>query len=113
MRVALYHPWVYLKSGLERSLLELVRRSEHEWTIYTHHYDLEGTYPEFQEHSVVELSPSISVKRTYSDVIHASYRILQTRLPLENFDALVVSSEGVGDLIGFRNRDVPIIAFCH
>ena len=27
MKIALYHPWIYLKSGLERTILEIARRS--------------------------------------------------------------------------------------
>ena len=35
MRLAVYGSWIYLKSGIERSLVELFRRSRHEWTLYT------------------------------------------------------------------------------
>ena len=113
MRIALYHPWVYLKSGLERSLLEIARRSRHDWTIFTHHYDREGTYPELNNFNVVQLDSSVSVERSFTQVMRASLRIMKTDLPLEHFDALVVSSEGVGDFINFRNHDRPVIAFCH
>ena len=49
MRVALYYPWLYLKSGVERTLLELVTRSRHDWTFITNHYHRDQTYPEFQQ----------------------------------------------------------------
>lgn len=112
MRIALYHPWVYLKSGLERSLLEIVRRSRHDWTIFSHHYDREGTYPDLNDFDVVQLSPPISVKRSFTQVMLASLRIMKTTLPMEHYDALVVSSEGVGDFINFRNHKKPVISYC-
>ena len=64
MRFALYHPWVYLTSGLERTLLELFRRSRHDWVLYTHRYQPETTYPELADFDVVELAPRVSVRGT-------------------------------------------------
>ena len=46
MRLALYHPCVYLTSGVERPFVELLKRSRHDWVIYTHHYSPATTYPE-------------------------------------------------------------------
>jgi hypothetical protein len=39
MKMALYYPWIYLKSGVERTILETIKRSEYEYTIFTNHYD--------------------------------------------------------------------------
>ena len=113
LRIALYHPWVYLKSGLERSLLEIIRRSRHEYTLFTSHYDRNGTYPELAECDVRELNPRISVERTYGKVADGAANVLRLKLPLENYDGLVVSSEGIGDFVNFRNHSKPIISFCH
>ena len=33
-RVALYYPWIYVRSGVERTILELVRRSRHLYEVY-------------------------------------------------------------------------------
>lgn len=111
MRVAIYHPWVYLKSGLERTLLELKRRSRHDWTILTSHYDAEGTYPELRDMGVVELR-RVSVKRRYGTVIRAAATVALTRVPMEKYDALVISCEGLGSLLNFRNHDKPIVCLC-
>lgn len=115
LRIALYHPWVYLKSGLERSLLEIIRRSRHQYTLFTSHYDREGTYPELAKCDVVQLQPRISVERSYGKVADGAMNILRLKLPLDaqNFDGLVVSSEGIGDFVNFRNHSKPIISFCH
>ena len=109
MRVALYHPWVYLKSGLERTLLEIHRRSRHEMRIYTSHYDRQGTYPELASTGVVEL-PRVSVRRSYLAVLGAAAQIARTRLDPSEFDALVISCDGLGDLLTLRNHDRPVLA---
>lgn len=109
MRVALYHPWVYLKSGLERTLLEIHRRSRHQVTIYTSHYDRDGTYPELARAGVVEL-PRVSVRRSYGPVIAAAAQIARTRMDPDAFDALVISCDGLGDLLTLRNHDKPVMA---
>ena len=111
MRVAIYHPWVYLKSGLERTLLELARRSRHDWTIYTSHYDPDGTFPELSALPVVECG-RVSVRRAYAPVLSAAARIATLRLDPAKFDALVVSCDGLGDLLTLRNRTRPVMALC-
>ncbi|MEJ0017321.1 MAG: glycosyltransferase [Acetobacteraceae bacterium] len=111
MRVAIYHPWVYLKSGLERTLLEIVRRSRHDWTIYTNHYDRDASYPELKTMPVVELS-RVSVRRSYGSVVSAGLQMLRTKLDMDRFDALVISCEGLGDLITPRNSSRPVLCLC-
>ncbi len=111
MRVALYHPWIYLKSGLERTILEIHRRSRHDWTFYTSHYDRAGTYPELAAARIVELS-RVSVKRSYGAVAMGALSIALRRLDPRDFDVLVVSCEGLGDLVTLRNTARPIGCLC-
>lgn len=110
MKVALYHPWVYLRSGIERWMVEVVTRSRHDWTVYTHHHDPAGTYPEVARLDVVELAPRVQVRRSLGPLLHAARTIATTRLPAA--DAVLVSSEGLGDLVALRAR-APIAAYCH
>jgi glycosyltransferase involved in cell wall biosynthesis len=112
MRVAVYHPWIYLKGGAERTLLELVRRSRHAWTVYTNHYDREGTFPEFADLDVVELG-RVSVRRTALHAGLAAARVLAQSIPLNDTAALMISSEGLGNLAVLRPRGVPVFSFCH
>ena len=112
MRLALYHPWAYLRSGIERIFVELFRRSGHIWTLYTHHLDRDGTYRELCDFDVVELTPRVSVERSLGPLAHAAWTIARTRLPVDRHDGLLVSSEGLGDLIVARN-DLPTACFCH
>jgi len=111
VRIALYHPWVYVKSGLERTLLEIVRRSRHDWTVYTSHYDREGTYPELKDLPIVELS-RVSVRRTYGAALSGAMHLATTRIDLRNFDALVISCDGLGDLLTLRNASRPLLCLC-
>lgn len=112
MKVALYHPWVYLMSGIERMLVEVLARSRHDWTIYTHHHEPEATYPELRAARIVELSPRVSVRRELRPLAHAAATMARCRLPTMEERALLVSSEGLGDLVMARAR-LPAVCYCH
>ncbi|MDA8093252.1 MAG: glycosyltransferase [Betaproteobacteria bacterium] len=112
MKFAVYHPWIYLHGGIERSLLELVRRSRHDWTIFTGCYDADHTFREFQSLNVRQLRPT-SVKRTYGGVLRSVLQAMLQKLPLdEDTDAIVVWCDGIGDMVTFRNRSVPVFNIC-
>jgi glycosyltransferase involved in cell wall biosynthesis len=110
LRPAIYYPWVYLKGGAERTLLELVRRSRHEWVIYTNHYDPADTFPEFASLDIRALS-RVSVKRTIGSVARASLTLLTQSLDLNGHESLVVVSEGLGNLVAMRSR-IPVSCVC-
>lgn len=112
MRVALYHPWIYLHSGIERSFVELLARSRHDWLLLTHHHEPDATYPELRDAQVVQLDPPVSVRRSLGPLAQAAWRIGRARLPLDGARALLVSSEGLGDLVAPRSP-VPVAAYCH
>ncbi|MBL8702120.1 MAG: glycosyltransferase [Alphaproteobacteria bacterium] len=111
MRVAVYYPWVYVKSGIERIIVELKRRSRHDISILTHHYDRDATYPELKSMGVVEVG-HVPVSRDYLSVAKAGWIIGRTRLDTSAFDAMIVCCEGLGSLINFRNDDRPILNVC-
>lgn len=112
MKIALYYPWIYLKSGIEKTIVELTVRSKHQWTIFTSHFDPENTFSEFKTRDVIELK-RVSVKRSYLNVLKAAITILFQKIDMKNYDILWVHSEGLGDLVTFRNCKKPIICFCH
>ena len=111
MRLALYHPWIYLHGGAERVITELLARSRHDWVVYTHHYQPDGTFTPLREH-VVELGPPVSVRRAFRPLLHAAATMAATRLPDGSARALLVSSEGLGDLLLAR-ASLPSVAYCH
>lgn len=110
MRPALYYPWVYLKGGAERTLLELLGRSRHEWVLYTNRYEPESTFPEFRTLPVEPLR-EVSVRRTIRGVTLAGLTLLTQRLDLRRHDGLLVVSEGLGNLVAMRSR-VPTSCIC-
>jgi glycosyltransferase involved in cell wall biosynthesis len=111
MKIALYQPWIYLHGGLEKSLLELVTRSEHEWVVYTGHYEPENTFKEFSNVDVRVLKPT-TVKRTIGGTLYSAFQVASQSIPDEDFDAVVVWCDGIGDLITYRNHDLPIFNIC-
>jgi glycosyltransferase involved in cell wall biosynthesis len=113
VRFAIYHPWVYLRSGLERTFLELCRRSRHEWVTYTHHHQPDTTYDELSNYTeVIELTPRVSVQRSLIPLVGAAATIARARLPQDGSQGLLVSSEGLGDFILNHYRGSSV-AFCH
>jgi glycosyltransferase involved in cell wall biosynthesis len=112
MRVALYHPWIYLKGGIERTLLELVRHSRHDWALFTGYYDPEGTFPEFRSLSVRTLG-GVSVKRDTLSVALSCARVGLTGRDWSGHDALMVSCDGIGNLATIRTSGVPLLSLCH
>jgi glycosyltransferase involved in cell wall biosynthesis len=111
LNVALYYPWLYLKSGGERTVSEILRRSRHNWTIITNRYEADSTFDGLRSANIVEL-PRVSVRRSFHHVASAGWRMLHQKLDLGNQDALVVFCEGLGDLVTFRNHDIPLICLC-
>ena len=110
MKPAIYYPWVYLKGGAERVLVELMQRSRHDWTLFTNRYEPDQTFPEFADLRVVPLD-TVSVRRSIHDVARAAVTLLTQRLDLANHDALFVVSEGLGNLVAGRSR-VPTSCIC-
>jgi glycosyltransferase involved in cell wall biosynthesis len=112
VKLALYHPWIYVTGGVERSLLHIVSRSRHDWTLYTHHFDSASTFPGLRDARVVVLDPQVSVRRALPSLAQAAYRIGRSRLPVGDEQALLVSSEGLGDFVMARN-ELPTVCYCH
>ncbi len=112
MQFVVYHPWVYLTGGAERLLAKLMQHSRHEWVLATHHYAPETTFADFLDLEVVELAPRVSVERSVRPVLHAARTLSSTPLPDLGADALLVSSEGLGDLV-MAKAQLPAAVYCH
>jgi glycosyltransferase involved in cell wall biosynthesis len=111
MKFALYQPWIYVKGGLERSLLELVSRSRHQWRIYTSHYEPHNTFSQFAGLGVTQLG-TVSVDRKISTVFISALQMLRLKVPTEGCDGLVIWCDGIGDLLTFRNASLPTYTIC-
>jgi len=110
VRPALYYPWVYLKGGAERVLLELMRRSRHDWTLYTNHFEPAATFPELSEFRVVQLR-EVSVRRTIPEVARAMLTLGTQRVDFAGHDSLMVVSEGLGNFVAARSP-IPTSCIC-
>jgi glycosyltransferase involved in cell wall biosynthesis len=112
MRVAMYYPWIYVRGGIERTILELARRSRHDWTVFTSHFRPEDTFPEYRSLDVRILG-SVSVKRDVGSVGRACLSLLKSSYNWDGFDAVMVSCDGIGNLVALRSRNVPLLCLCH
>lgn len=114
MRLAVYHPWVYLPGGIERCLVELFERSRHDWTLYTHHFEPAATFPALAGAHVVRLAPGVSTRRSLGPLAFAAGVLATARVPptRARVAALLVSSEGLGDFVALR-APVPAAVYCH
>lgn len=113
MRFALYHPWTYLRGGIERMIAEYLSRTRHDWTLYTHYHQPETTFEELRTFDVVELRPRVTVRRTLPHLVRAAATIASCKLPSDGSRGLLISSEGLGDLLLTRNRRLPAVVYCH
>lgn len=112
MKFATYQPWLYLHGGLERTILELVSRSRHQWTIFTGYYDPSGTFPGFADLDVRTLRPT-TVRRDIGSVLRSAGQVGLQKLPLDpDVDAVVIWCDGLGDMIVFRNHSLPVFNIC-
>lgn len=108
----MYYPWIYVKGGIERTILEIARRSRHDWTVFTSHYNPADTFPEFADIDV-RLLGSVSVKRDVLSVSRACAELLSRPGQWRDFDALMVSCDGIGNLVALRTGGVPLLCLCH
>jgi len=110
MNVALYCPRISQTGGAERTILELSRRSDHQYTLFTHCFDGDRTFPELKRQKITAL-PKIPAERNFGCVARAMWGVISQSLP-DGFDVLLVICEGFGDLIVLRNYRTPVVCVC-
>ncbi len=111
MKVAVYHPWIHMKGGGERILIELLRKSRHKITLFTSHYDRNSTFPDFEKFKVIEIS-RIPIKGELFRGLVFTAHLLLSKIDLQKFDVFAISTGGIGELISMRNRSKPILCIC-
>ena len=113
LRIALYHTWLHSRGGGEQVILELLKRSRHHIEVFTHHYNPASTYPELADYPLHVLA---ATDMPHGDLARGALfasLAASAKLPLEDFDALVVSTGGIAELILLRNHGKPAIAYVH
>lgn len=112
-KVALYYPWIYLKSGVERVILETAKKSRHEIHLLTNNFNQEQTFPDFKNINNIKLLKKVPTDRSFINVFKGALTIATQKIDLNGYDVLLVQSEGLGDFVNFRNHSKPIVCFCH
>jgi glycosyltransferase involved in cell wall biosynthesis len=113
MKILCYYPWIYLKSGIERTLIQYAIRSRHQIVFATNLFVPDATFPEFSQFRVIQLPGKVSVRRALAPVAAAAFKIALTRLQEFDHDLLLVHNDGLADFILFRNHQKPAVCFCH
>lgn len=112
MRVAMYYPWIYLMGGIERTILEIAQRSRHDWTVFTSHFRPDDTFPGFRDLDVRTVG-EVSVRRDVGSVFRSCLRLLRQKYDWSGFGAVMISCDGVGNLVALRSAGVPLLCLCH
>ena len=112
LKIALYIPWIYQKGGVERTFLEIIKRSAHDWTIFTHRYEPAGTFEGFSKLKVIKVG-KVPLKRGFFELASASVSMIKDKLDISGFDVFIVSTAGFAEFVALRNSSIPTIAFCH
>jgi glycosyltransferase involved in cell wall biosynthesis len=119
MRILIYHPWIFMKGGGERVVLDMAKglSGRHTVTIATHVLDLDNTFPELSRFPIINLSSAKIGKDALRRGFSFTHRILSTKLKgfgkSKGYDLLIVSTGGIGELITIRNHAIPVICYCH
>ena len=90
----------------------MVEDSKNDYVVFTNHYDKQATFPEYKNIKVVQLK-YIPIERDFLSTIKAALTIVFQQINLTKFDALIVHSEGFGDLITLRNKAKVNLCYCH
>jgi len=106
MKIALFHPWIKSRGGAEKVILELVKNSSFNIDIYTWYYDKKETYSEFENFRIISIAPRIFRRFSRSFLLRGFFSLLLalvTKIPLNKYDAFVISTSGLAELITLRN----------
>lgn len=111
-RICLFHPWLKSKGGAEAVVLAFLKNTTYDVDVYTWTYDAEKTFPEFKNYKINVIAPSFmkSLSRLF---LLRSLLLLFSKIPLEDYEYLFISTSGVAEIILLRNKSKPIIAYCH
>ncbi len=113
MKVAYFYPWIFCNGGAERVIVELLKRTKHDFDIYTFCYEKENTFPEFEQYNITELA-HLDVKGVISRGMRFGFNALYRKIPnLKSYDVFNVATSGVAELITIRNHSIPTLCFCH
>ncbi len=112
MKVAIYQAWIRSMGGMERVLMEIVKRGRYDYTIFTSFFEKEKTFKEFGKMKVIQLRKG-EAKGFLARGARLVHLLTDKVKEIENYDALLVSTGGLGEFFVMRNNIMPSFAFCH
>ncbi len=105
-RIALFHPWIKSRGGAEKVVLEILKNSKHKIDLYTWIFDKENTFSEFQKYKINVIAPSFGKKMSRFYLLRGLFFpiSLLKKIPIKNYDKLLISTSGVGEFVVFRSQ---------
>lgn len=113
VKVAYFYPWIFCKGGAERVMVELLKRTRHDFDLFTFCYDRENTFPELSGYKITELA-HLRTSGVVTRGARFGLNAIMRKIPnLNSYGVFNVATAGVGELITLRNHSVPTLCFCH
>jgi glycosyltransferase involved in cell wall biosynthesis len=101
------------RGGAEKVVLEYAKNSEHEVTVATLFYDEKSTFEGFKDVETEVIGSNKAPSGFVDKGLRFGIGAMLRKLPLDNYDALIVSEAGIGSLITLRNHHIPVLAYVH
>jgi hypothetical protein len=115
LRICLFVPWLKSLGGAERVVLELLKNTTHHIDVYTWAYDRDRTFPEFKGYNIKVIAPRF-LRRFSRLFLLRGLLLFFSKLPVERYDRLLISTSGIAELILLRQRNYKkgkTYAYCH
>jgi len=111
-RICLFHPWLKSRGGAEAVVLAFLKNTKHKVDVYTWAYDKDRTFPEFSNYNIKVIAPPFakSLSRLF---LLRSLLLFFSKLPLDDYDILFLSTSGVAEVILLRNKPKKTVVYCH
>ena len=102
-KIALFHPWIKSKGGAEKVVLKLAKSFDAD--IYTWIYDEENTFEDFKKFDITVVAPRFMKRFSRGHLSRGLFLPFSflSKIPLEKYDKLLISTSGVGEFVAFRN----------
>jgi len=111
----MYYPWVHTKGGAEKVFLQIAQALSvnNKVDLFTGYYNPSNTFKELKQFNVKVIKPGLNVKNFFTRGVSSLIHYLFGRISLNDYDALIVCTGGVGELILLGNHSKPSFIYCY
>lgn len=113
MRLAIFHPWLKQRGGAEKLILKYVENVSRDVTVFTLFYDKESTFEGFQDVDIEVIGERSPPGGMADRFLRFMLGNMILKLPLEKYDALLLSETGMANPLSIRNSGIPVFAYVH